>query len=138
MESRGGAVREAEEVDRERAAWKARPFARTFDLIAAEYGWTDDQILDLTMQRMAQIRSVIWERQDEEHRKMLSVKEVELRTLASYIAASAGNEKGVKSAAQITLVPPEKAPSGKSGPKKIDPDRLPSTAMVTRMFSGSR
>lgn len=93
--------------DREREAWKRRPFARTFDLIASEYGWDDDRILDLTMQRTAQIREVIWERQEEDRRRDLTVREVELKTLASYIAASAGNEAGMKSAQQITLLAPE-------------------------------
>lgn len=77
------------------------------DLIAEQYGWTDDQILDLTMQRMSQIRSVIWERQKEDRNKELSVREYELQTLAAYVAASAGNKKGLDNVSKISLVPSE-------------------------------
>lgn len=94
----------------EGAAWKQRPFARTFDLLSSQYGWTDDQILDLTMARMRQAREVIWERQAEENRRDLSVREIELRTLASYIAGAAGHKQGVKDAGKIRLLPAEVDP----------------------------
>ena len=103
--------------------------------MAAEYGWTDDQILDLTMARLTQIRAVIWERRNEERRTALRDKETELRILAGYIAGSAGHKEGVAAAEKISLVPSD-CPA--DGQRQIDPDRLPSTSMVTRMFSGSR
>lgn len=83
-----------------------RPFARSFDLISSAYGWTDDQVLDLTMARMRQIREVIWERQAEESRRDLSVREVELRIMASYMAQS---EDALASAREIRLLPPDDA-----------------------------
>lgn len=132
MEASGEPV-QPEEVSREREAWKRRPFARSLDLIAAQYGWTDDQILDLTMQRMAQIRQVIWERQAEDRRKELSVREVELRTLASYIAASAGNKAGMEAAKRITLQPPETDASGKPRPKAL---KYIPYGRAKRMFGG--
>lgn len=88
-----------------RAAWLRRPFARTFDLIASQYGWTDDQILDLTMERVAQVRDVIRERMAEEKRQDLQVRETELRILAGHVHAAAGNKKGMKSADKIRLQP---------------------------------
>lgn len=97
-------------TERAEAAWRRRPFARTFDLIASSYGWTDDQILDLTMARLRQVREVIWERQAEDWRRDLTVREVELRTLASFIAGAAGNRAGVREAAAIRLLPDEPRP----------------------------
>lgn len=108
MEPGGQSVQpKPEEVDRVRQSWEDRPFARTFDLIAGEYGWTDEQILNLTLGRMRQIREIIWERTDQDRRRELRVREVELQTLASYIAGAGGNKEGVKSAQRIRLVPPE-------------------------------
>lgn len=91
------------------------------------------------MARLTQIREVIWERRNQERRNDLQVRETELRTLAGFIAAAGGHKEGVKAAERISLLEPEAVdPTKPNGPKKIDPDRLPSTAMVSRMFSGSR
>jgi hypothetical protein len=38
----------------------------TFDLISAEYGWSDDQILDLTLARMRMIQDVILMRRQDD------------------------------------------------------------------------
>lgn len=103
---RGG--RGTQVVDREGEAWARRPFARTFDLLASQYGWTDEEILDLTMSRMRQAREIIWEREAEERRRDLTVRETELRTLTSFIAGAAGWKAGQKSAAKIRLLPSEK------------------------------
>lgn len=103
-----------------------RPFARTFDLISSAYGWTDDQVLDLTMSRIRQTREVIWERQAETRSRDLSVREVELRTLASFMAQS---EEAQAVAAQIRLLPPEE-----SGP--TERPMIP-FADAQRMMSGA-
>jgi hypothetical protein len=58
------------------------------DLISAEYGWTDAQILDRTLARLAQIMAAIQRRQwlaDLAHRRLETAK---LRTLCGYIAAT--------------------------------------------------
>lgn len=121
--------------DREQRAWEQRPFARTFDLIAEQYGWTDDQILDLTMERIAQVREVIWERKRIERHRDLVVREAELRILTQFIAA--GQQKDpAKAAASVRLRPDEVDPD--TGQKAIDPSTLPSTASVMRMFGGAR
>lgn len=104
MGSPGESVQSEEDnwiAEKERDAWTARPFARTFDLIAKNYGWTDDQILDLTLVRMRQIREVIFEREAETRRQSLSDKETELRILASYTARS---NEALKSAQRIALL----------------------------------
>lgn len=94
-------------IEQDVAAWAARPFARTFDLISAEYGWTDDQILDLPLVRMRQIREVIFERRAHDRRQALLDKETEVRTLAQYVAATAqhdGAQQMIDSASQIQFV----------------------------------
>lgn len=73
------------------------------------------------MQRMNQIREVIWERQGEDRRRDLSVREVELKTLASYIAGSAGHKQGVKSAERIRLLPDEPSQPGQVPERKMIP-----------------
>lgn len=113
----GGATVQSDEdeygwlADESRTAWSRRPYARTFDLIAAEYGWTHDTILDMPLCTFRQTRDVIFERRSEERRERLRDKEVELRVLASRIAASAGDKDGVAAAQAITLLSrPEDAP----------------------------
>lgn len=107
MDPHRAAVHEEDWVARkENDAWRRRPFARTFDLLSSEYGWTDDQILDLTLERLRQVREVVVERHGEEERHRLRLKEQELQVLCSYIAGSAGHKDGVSSAARIRLLKP--------------------------------
>lgn len=88
-------------------AWSVRPFARTFDLISSEYGWTDDQILQLTIGRFRQVRDVLMERSQEERRERLQEKEMEVRALAQFMARS---NKALAAARTLQfLVPPEGA-----------------------------
>lgn len=109
----------------EEEAWQRRPFARTFDLLSSEYGWTDDQILDLTMPRLRQVRDVIIERQREQRYRRLVDKENEVRTLAQF---SAQTEEAQAAAQSIEFVQPP------AGQKK--PVRMVSTSMLRKMFSG--
>lgn len=104
MDAPGELVRLDWIARREVEAWQRRPFARTFDLISSEYGWSDDQILDLTMARMRQVREVIMERQGEARRQALADKQNELQILASFIASSAGHKDGVAAAKKISLL----------------------------------
>jgi hypothetical protein len=80
-----------------------RPFTRTFDLISSEYGWTDDQILDLTLTRIRQVREVILTRQGETREQDLTVEERKLQALVGAIHAAAGNKKGAAAAQEIRL-----------------------------------
>jgi len=80
-----------------------RPFARTFDLISSEYGWTDDQILDVTLGRLRQIRDVLFERRAEERDQQIDLVEAQTRQLAASIFSAAGSRKGADAASRITL-----------------------------------
>jgi hypothetical protein len=58
------------------------------DLISAQYGWTDGEILDHTLPRLTQIVAAIQRRQwldDLAHRRLETAK---LRTLCAYIAST--------------------------------------------------
>jgi hypothetical protein len=121
------------EVDASGQAWLRRPFARLFDLISAQYGWTDDQILDTTFQRLRQIHEVIMERQNEEHRQTLRDRTEEIRLLGQIFAAPYG-DKLMAQAAQVSLLPPEPVKPGQL-PKERP---LPDTDTLMRMFSGAR
>ena len=57
--------------------WHDHPFPALFDLIAQEYGWTDEQILATRFARLRQIRDTIFERRREEHERELTLREME-------------------------------------------------------------
>ena len=82
-------------------AWAERPFARTFDLISSQYGWTDSTILDLTIGRFRQIRDILFQRQAEEQRRHLRTEETVLRIQAQYMARSAAAQREAR---KITLL----------------------------------
>lgn len=105
--------------------WVERPWAATLDLIASEYGWTDDQILDLTLPRMRQIREVILARRDAEFRKTVMVEEIKVRHLVSATFAAANNKKGAAAGAAIELL--QKAPDEKKS-------KVPTTQQVSSVF----
>lgn len=96
---------DGEAVDRLNRDWEERPFARTFDLISAEYGWTDEQILDLTLARMRQIREVIGIRQSVDLRSRVRLEEAKVQQLVAATHAAAGNKKGAKAASAIRFLP---------------------------------
>jgi hypothetical protein len=110
---------------REVTGWDRRPFARSFDLLSSEYGWTDDQILDLTMERIRQCRDVILERKVEDHKRDLRVKELEVQRMTAYIAGAAGWKDGVKNAGRFELY--ERTPEDRP---------LPSYERLTKLFGG--
>lgn len=71
-----------------------RPFARLFDLISKEYGWTDDDILDLTVGRLVQIRDVVRERLSEQADEMADRVERQTNALMQQMAAVMGGDPG--------------------------------------------
>jgi hypothetical protein len=89
--------------------WSERPWAATFDLIASEYGWTDEQILDLTLGRMRQIREVILMRRDADYRRTVRLEEMKVRNIVAATFAAAGNRKGARGAEGISFLPPDEA-----------------------------
>lgn len=64
------------------------------DLISSEYGWSDDQILDLTLTRMRQITTAIQQRHYLRHRQSRLVTSWQTRTLAQFIALTIPTEGG--------------------------------------------
>jgi hypothetical protein len=62
-------------------------YARAFDLISTEYGWTDEVIGDLTLVRLRQITAAIEHRQFALDRKEMSRMTWQTRSLAQFIAA---------------------------------------------------
>ena len=80
----------------EASGWSRRPFARTLDLISSEYGWSDDRILDLTLERLRQVRDVILERLAEQQRQAADLVERQTVAIMQAVHAAAGNSKGVE------------------------------------------
>lgn len=75
--------------------WTRAPWAATFDLLSAEYGWTDQQILDLTLPRIQQARDVILARRDRDYVDQASLFEATTRQIAATVAEYAmGSKKG--------------------------------------------
>lgn len=133
-----------QQAEASKSGWVRRPFARTFDLLSSQYGWTDDQILDLTLGRMRQARDVALERLDEDWKQDLRVREQELRWICGTVAASMGNKKGVKAAARIELFerrPEERPLPSAEAIARMFPDEVPETLAVptpeeVRLYSG--
>jgi hypothetical protein len=108
--------------------WLKRPFRRTFDLISSEYGWTDGQILDLTLGRIREVRDLILTRRSEQFDRDVRLEEAKLRILAGAVHGAAGNKAGVSAASSIELIDRSKQP------KK--PSDLPSTEAVMAAVGG--
>lgn len=116
---------EAPEDDEPDPLWVERPWAATLDLIASEYGWTDDQILDLTLARVRQIREVILARRDAEFRRNVTLEEVKVRHLVSATFAAANNKKGAAAGAAIELFQRD---------EDAKKSKVPTTARVSSVF----
>ena len=86
-------------------------FARQFDQISAEYGWSDEEILDLPLARLRQVSATIEFRRDVEDRMERVYLEWHTKTLAQFIAATVPMDKKgqknplVEAATALTLFP---------------------------------
>ncbi len=78
----------AEGPDREQNAELVGGWARAFDLVASEYGWSDDQILDLTVARLRQIVQAITVRQASFDKRNRAYITWQTKELSSFIAAA--------------------------------------------------
>lgn len=87
--------------------WDRRPWSRSFDLISGEYGWTDEQILDLTPVRLHRITRAILLRQEADFRRLARLQAAATRAVVAAVHGAAGNKKGVKSAEKVELLTPE-------------------------------
>lgn len=115
-------------------SWLRHPFGRTFDLLSSEYGWTDEQILNLTLSRMRLAREMCFQRIRERQDRELDIAEQMTRVLVAHIRSAAGDKKASKVAARLTLFDRGKSMQvarvetiarklgGSPGANEIDPD----------------
>lgn len=61
-----------------------------FDLVSQQYGWRDEDILDLPLCRLRQIADTIQRRLELDRHERLKVAEWQTRSLASFVASTAG------------------------------------------------
>lgn len=107
--------------------WLRRPWARTFDLIQARYGWSDEAVLDLTPARVRQLRSVILAAKREDHVVQVRLAERVTREIVAHTRAAAGDKKAGKAAEKVSFLSERTAAS--PGPKQ-----LPSFEAVSQKF----
>jgi len=107
----------------------AIPWSERFDLIASEYGWTDDQILDLTPARLRLVSEAVGRRlfRESGHRAMLS--ELHAKAIVNGLAGLAQSKKGSKGIQKY-------AKSLRFWTRDDEVEELPSTASIKRMFPG--
>jgi hypothetical protein len=72
-------------------------------LLSAEYGWTDDYILDLTLERVLLARNMVRARQKHESRLQALLLETQTKYLVAAIHAAAGNKDAAKAAAGVSF-----------------------------------
>jgi hypothetical protein len=125
-------------------------YARAFDLVSTEYGWTDEVIGELPLARFRQITAAIEQRKYIEQRQAQSVVSWQTRTLAQFIAAgymTDGENPAIDAAGQLALdeiereMIAEAQEQAEVGPKKPDdfwtPD-MPSESKVNDRGSFER
>src|SRR3990167_9274508 len=101
--------------------------AAAFDLLSSEYGWTDEQILDLTLGRLLRCVRAVNARRTAEFRQQVRLTEEHARLIVNALAGLAQTKKAGQAiesfARKLSLLPPEE--------RKPE---LPSTATVERLF----
>lgn len=93
-------------------------FSRAFDLIASEYGWSDESLQDLTLARIRQCVAAITERKTLEERKQKDLVRWQTRNICFFIS----NTLMIKEGAENTLA--ALAQELTFRPKKTDPETL--------------
>lgn len=88
------------------------PVAAVFDVVATEYGWTDAQILDLTLGRLKVTLRVIADRKQEEQKTRLRLAENHARAIIGAMPGLAWSRKAGNSirrvAESLNFLPGEK------------------------------
>jgi len=102
-----------------------------FDRISSEYGWTDDQILDLTLQRLRIAIDKIAERRKEEDQFRLLIAE---RIAQSVIGGMVGLANSKKSGRQLMKL----AKTLRFFDRENEETELPPTEMVEELFGRRR
>lgn len=88
-----------------------------FDLLSAEYGWTDGQILDLTLPRLWLARDAVFARRRADQRRQAELVELQTRHIAQAVLAAAGDKKADKHASQISFFGDDDGPRQSSKPR---------------------
>lgn len=109
--------------------WVKHPLAATFDLISSEYGWTDDQILDLTVSRLRLVQDVILMRKGEEFVERASLAEAHAVAIVGAMPALAQSPRSGRSIQKYI----KKIRLFERTKKKKE---LPSYESVKRLFGG--
>ena len=84
-----------------------------FDLVAEQYGWRDEEILDLPLCRLRQIADTIRRRQELERHERLKLIEWQTRHISKFVASTAGvwgdASELVQAAAELSILGEEPA-----------------------------
>jgi len=107
------------------------PVASMFDTVASEYGWTDDEMLDVTLSRMRIAVKLITQRKREEAEFALLIAEIHAKSIVSALSGLAQTKKGSKQIAKFAdhlsfIDKPQKR------------RKVPSTESVERLFGDGR
>jgi hypothetical protein len=78
------------------------------DVVQSEYGWTDEYVLDLTIDRIAQCVRLISARRKRDFRNNAKLLEAAVRHLAVF---SSRSKEAIQKATEIVLIPDEKSPT---------------------------
>jgi len=106
--------------------WAEHRLAAAFDLISSEYGWTDDQILDLTLSRLWLVQEMILDRKREEQMWQATMLEQHAKATLGGMVALTWDRKAARSLQKYA----QKLQFVKR------PKELPSFEQVKRLFGG--
>jgi len=109
-------------------------------LIQAEYGWSDETILDLPFARFLQIKDRILERQNEEIRFQIMLEEVKLQISCTFVAATGSdvkaNRANIENARRIRLLKEKVEDIAKEKRKNLKPGGLEEAMGFFGKFQG--
>lgn len=71
-----------------------------FDLLSSEYGWTDEQMLELTLARLRLSVEMVQERRREEHEVHLAIAQVHAQAIVGAMPGLAQSKKAGKAIAK--------------------------------------
>ena len=104
-------------------------WAGFFDLISSEYGWTDEEILELTLGRLHQIMEAVMARRGREFEERVRIAEAQSKAIVGAMPGLAFSTKASKAVAKyarkLEFLPPKKK-------------ELPSTEALEELLSGRR
>lgn len=116
-------------------------FSRAFDLIASEYGWSDESLQDLTLSRIRQCVAAITERKTLEERKHKDLIRWQTRNICFFIAntliVKEGSENTLaKLAQELTFRPEKKKPEVLTEEEQVFGKKVEPTVGSYERFQG--